>query len=242
MMSNQLRVLVTGVASGIGKAIAERFLQDGAQLAGVDNQANGDWIVADLATSSGRNSAFTNSRKRLGEIDVLVNVAGIFRTTAFGSSQPDDWRSLWSVNLEAPIELMSLCFESMREQGFGRVVNITSVHASYSRKDCLAYDVAKAGLEAATRSFALAGADYGILANAVAPGFVRTPMSLNEHGVDEADTQPFRQQYIDSGRLPLGRAAQASEVAEAVAFLASRRNTYITGQVLTVDGGLTSTF
>jgi 3-oxoacyl-[acyl-carrier protein] reductase len=173
---------------------------------------------------------------------VLVNVAGIYRSTPFGDSSLKDWQSVWAVNLEAPIDLMSQVFDSMKSQGFGRVVNITSVHAKFSRQDALAYDVGKAGLEAATRSFALAGAEFGILANAVAPGFVRTQMSLLENGKDEADTEEFRKQYVETGRLPLRRASQPEEIAESVLWLSGRTNTYITGQTITIDGGLTATF
>lgn len=241
-MTEKLRTLVTGVASGIGHSVANSLRERGDTVFGVDNQSGAGWMQADLAIASERQRIVETALKELGGIDVLVNVAGVFRSTPFGSSTLEDWRSLWSVNLDAPLELMSLVFESMKTQGFGRVVNITSIHAKFSRQDCLAYDVGKAGLEAATRSFALAGADYGILANSVAPGFVRTKMSLNEQGIDEADTQEFRVQYVESGRLPLGRASEPGEVAEAVLWLSGRSNSYVTGQSLTVDGGLTATF
>jgi 3-oxoacyl-[acyl-carrier protein] reductase len=220
-----------------------KALQDrGDQVFGVDHQPGNDWLQADLSVPAERNRVVQAALEELGGIDVLVNVAGIYRPTPFETSTLQDWRNVWSVNLEAPLELMSLVFPSMREQGFGRVVNITSVHAKFSRQDALAYDVGKAGLEAATRSFALTGAEFGILANAVAPGFVRTQMSLNEDGVDEADTDEFRLQYVESGRLPLGRASLPEEVADAALWLTSRLNTYTTGQTITVDGGLTATF
>lgn len=241
-MSEKLRTLVTGVASGIGYSIEKTLRDRGDSVFGVDHQAGKGWMEADLAIPSERHRVVDTAMKELGGIDVLVNVAGVFKPTPFGSSSLADWRSVWSVNLDAPLELMSAVFESMKEQGFGRVVNITSIHANFSRQDCLAYDVGKAGLEAATRSFALSGADYGILANSVAPGFVRTNMSLNEEGIDEADTEEFRQQYAETGRLPLRRAAQPEEVAEAVLWLSGRSNSYVTGQCLTVDGGLTATF
>ena len=241
-MTEKLRTLVTGVASGIGHSVANSLRERGDTVFGVDNQSGAGWMQADLAIASERQRIVGTALTELGGIDVLVNVAGVFRSTPFGSSTLEDWRSLWSVNLDAPLELMSLVFESMKTQGFGRVVNITSIHAKFSRQDCLAYDVGKAGLEAATRSFALAGADYGILANSVAPGFVRTKMSLNEQGIDEADTQEFRVQYVESGRLPLGRASEPGEVAEAVLWLSGTSNSYVTGQSLTVDGGLTATF
>lgn len=241
-MTQQLRTLVTGVASGIGASVADALRKRGDRVFGVDYQSGGEWLQADLAVPAERERVIAAALAELGGIDVLVNVAGIYRSTPFGSSDVEDWRKVWAINLEAPLSLMSLAFESMKAQQFGRVVNITSVHANFSRQDALAYDVGKAGLEAATRSFALTGAEHGILANAVAPGFVRTQMSLNEQGVDEADTEEFRSQYVDTGRLPLRRASMPNEIAEAVLWLSGRSNTYTTGQTLTVDGGLTATF
>jgi len=222
----------------MAKALHDR----GDLVFGVDYQLGAEWLQADLSLPAERARVVKAALQELGAIDVLVNVAGIYRPTPFASSTLEDWRNVWSVNLEAPLELMSLVLPSMQGQGFGRVVNITSVHAKFSRQDALAYDVGKAGLEAATRSFALTGAEFGILANAVAPGFVRTQMSLNEDGVDEADTDEFRLQYVESGRLPLGRASLPEEVADAALWLTSRSNTYTTGQTITVDGGLTATF
>lgn len=241
-MTQQLRSLVTGVASGIGASVADALRSRGDQVFGVDYQAGGDWLQADLAVPAERERVIATALDELGGIDVLVNVAGIYCSTPFGSSDIEDWRKVWAINLEAPLSLMSLALKSMKAQKFGRVVNITSVHANFSRQDALAYDVGKAGLEAATRSFALTGAEHAILANAVAPGFVRTQMSLNEHGVDEADTEEFRSQYVETGRLPLRRASMPNEIAEAVLWLSGRSNTYTTGQTLTVDGGLTATF
>lgn len=240
-MTQQLRTLVTGVASGIGASVADALRSRGDRVFGVDFQG-GDWLKADLSVPAERERVIAAALAELGGIDVLVNVAGIYRSTPFGSSDVEDWRKVWAINLEAPLSLMSLAFESMKAQKFGRVVNITSVHANFSRQDALAYDVGKAGLEAATRSFALTGAEHGILANAVAPGFVRTQMSLNDQGVDEADTEEFRSQYVETGRLPLRRASMPNEIAEAVLWLSGRSNTYTTGQTLTVDGGLTATF
>jgi 3-oxoacyl-[acyl-carrier protein] reductase len=103
----------------------------------------------------------------------------------------------------------------------------------------LTYDACKSALEAASRAAAIDLARTGVLVNAVAPGFVTTRMSVVD-GVDEMQSDSFRAAYFDSGRLPMGRAAEASEIAETVAFLASARNTYVTGAVLTVDGGLSA--
>lgn len=241
MTESRLRSLVTGCASGIGLAVCERLRQRGDEVFGIDYQAGGDWFIADLGDSDQREAAVRSAIDRLGGVDVLVNVAGIYLPTPIEENKLEDWRKVWTVNLEAPLQLVGMLLGGMRQNGFGRIVNISSVHAKYSRPDCLAYDVAKGGLESATRSLALSGANFGVLVNAVAPGFVRTGMSLNADGVDEADTPQFQAEFVATGRLPLQRAAAAGEIAEAVEWLSSRRNSYVTGQVLTVDGGLTAT-
>jgi NAD(P)-dependent dehydrogenase (short-subunit alcohol dehydrogenase family) len=241
-MNKSLRAVVTGAASGIGKAVYESFQNLDYKVAGIDITPKANLIVADLSTSAGRNLAYESAMKQLGGIDVLVNAAGIYMSTPIKASSMSDFQKVLSINLEAPIELSALAFESMKSQGFGRIVNITSVHSQYAKEDCFAYDVSKAGLEAATRSLALSGASFGILANSVAPGYVRTQMSINDDGIDESDTAQFAKDYIASGRLPLGRSANANEIAEAVCWLSGASNTYITGQVLIADGGLSATF
>lgn len=241
-----LRTIVTGAANGIGAAIADRLSERGDTVVGLDREpgttSGGAIIEADLSDEAARSAAVNEALARLGGIDVLVTVAGIFRQGSIHDSDFDDWRAVWAVNLDAPLDLMRQLSPHMIEQGFGRIVTITSVHARQAQPGCLAYDVSKAGLEAATRSAALDLAPYGVIANAVAPGFVRTRMSLLPDGTDETDTEGFRTGYVERGKLPLGRAAMPAEIAPAVDFLSSRDNTYTTGQVLTVDGGLTMTF
>lgn len=241
-MTDNPKALVTGVASGIGLAISNILKKNGFTVFGIDYKTGGDWLEADLSIPSERERVVHSAVGELGQIDVLVNVAGIYLSTPIIDSDLDDWRKVWAINLDAPLDLMRLVFPHMKQHGFGRIVNITSVHGKYSKPDCLAYDVAKAGLEAATRSVALSGAECGILVNAIAPGFVRTTMSLNADGVDEADTSQFREEFVLTGKLPLMRSADPSEIAQTVLWLAHSSNTYVTGQVLTVDGGLTATF
>lgn len=237
-----LRTIVTGSANGIGAAIAARLKARGDSVVGLDREAGDDIVVTDLADPVARARGAAIAAERLGGVDVLVTVAGVFRQGSIHTSGFDDWRKVWAVNLDAPLDLMRIVSPGMVEQCFGRIVTITSVHAQHAQPGCLAYDVSKAGLEAATRSAALDLAAHGVLANAVAPGFVRTRMSMLADGTDETDTERFRQRYVESGRLPLGRAALPAEIAPVVDFLSSRENTYTTGQVLTVDGGLTMTF
>lgn len=240
-----LRSVVTGAANGIGAAIARALQDRGDAVVGLDREP-GDGtlpiVPTDLADAGARESAIAAASARLGGIDVLVNAAGIFAETGVLDSTPAQWGRVWAVDLEAPIDLMRLAGAGMAAQGFGRIVNITSVHAARGQDRCLAYDVAKAGLEAATRSAAIELGRRGVLVNAVAPGFVRTRMSTLPDGSDETETPEWRTVYAEGGRLPLGRGAHAPEIATAVAFLSSRDNTYATGAVLTVDGGLTATF
>ena len=129
----------------------------------------------------------------------------------------------------------------MSSRGYERIVNITSIHGRFGEEETLSYDTAKGGLEQATRTLAIELSREGVLVNAVAPGFVATRMSVVD-GVDELESEWFREIYIRHGKLPLRRYAEPAEIAAHVAWLASDANTYVTGQVLTVDGGVTVTF
>lgn len=237
-----LRTIVTGAAGGIGGAIAARLRARGDEVIGID-RIDGERIIgADLASPEDRERAVDEATRLLGGVDVLIAVAGIYRAGAIHTTPLDGLRPVLAVNLEAPIDLIHRCAPGMIAQRFGRIVTITSVHARLAQPASLAYDVSKAGLEAATRSAALDLAEHGILVNAVAPGFVRTAMSTLPDGTDETETAAFGAVYLEHGKLPLGRGALPAEIAPAVELLSGRENTYITGQVLTVDGGLTMTF
>ncbi len=233
-----LRCVVTGSASGMGAAIADGMRRRGDRVVGLDLAPAAETILVDLSDPVARAAAAAEARQRLGGVDVLINAAGIFRPGSVLDSSPAEWQRLWDVDLVAPVDLMRLLAPAMIEAGRGWIVNITSVHARATEPDSLAYDIAKAGLEAATRSAASDLAVHGMIVNAVAPGFVRTPMGIGADGTEMADTPWFRDRFVDSGRLPLGRAAHAQEVVPAVLFLASEANTYVTGQTVAVDGGL----
>ena len=236
------RAVVTGGAHGIGAAIAARLVEAGARVVVLDVEEPADdldHVLVDLADPAAVVAAGEEAALRLGAVDVLVNCAGIAYVADVVDLDLDRYHHLLAVNLHAPVILMRALLPGMIERGFGRVVNVTSVHARVSEPGCLAYDVAKAGLEAATRTAATECTRHGVLVNAVAPGFVATRMSVVD-GKDELDSDWFRTVYLEHGQLPAGRAAAPQEIAEAVVWLASPANTYTAGQVLVVDGGLTA--
>ena len=234
-----MKAVVTGTSNGIGLAIARAFTADGIEVTGLDIEPGPDGfesIAVDLADAA----AVTAAGELLAGrgIDILVNCAGIFAASPLLGLDLAGYRRLLAIDLDAAVLLMKHLGAGMAERGWGRIVNVTSVHATVSEPGCLAYDVAKAGLEAATRVAAIELAPHGVLVNAVAPGFVTTRMAEVD-GVDELETPAMRGIYIEGGRLPLGRGAAPEEVAALVAWLAGPANTYVTGESVRVDGGLT---
>lgn len=239
--------LVTGGTHGIGRAIVDRFLAEGARVITVAREASADlpqgvaFVPYDLAEHTGLSDLVVAVEAEVGPLDILVNNAGIWRETPSLDLQARDWQHVLAVNLTAPVLLATAVAKGMEQRGYGRIVNITSIHGRFAAESALAYAAAKGGLEQATRNLAVDLAPYGILVNAVAPGFISTRLSVSD-GVHERDTDWYRTVYREHGKLPLRRHAEPSEVAPSVVFLASEQNTYITGQVLGVDGGLSITF
>ena len=238
--------VVTGAANGIGRAIAERLTRDSWSVVGVDRVAidgSVDFasLTFDLAETDAIAPMVADLESEFGPIEALVNVAGIYERIDPSAFSLEAYRRVLAVDLDAPIALAVAAGSRMAERGDGRIVNVTSIHGEFGERGGLAYDVAKGGLNQATRTLALEFAGSGVLCNAVAPGFIETAMAMVD-GVLETTTDEFRRVYVEGGKLPLGRAGQADEVASLVAWLCSRDNTYLTGQVIRVDGGLSATF
>jgi NAD(P)-dependent dehydrogenase (short-subunit alcohol dehydrogenase family) len=236
-------VLVTGAANGIGLATATRLAEAGARVCGVDRNPapappGGCAIVADLAQLEAVPGLVAEAEMRVGPLDALVNVAGIWEPEPSLEISLGVLRHTLAVNLEAPMLLAASAGRGMSERGYGRIVSVSSVHARVSANEGLAYDTSKAGLEGATRTLGIELAPHGVLVNAVAPGFVHTQAGQT----DLLHTEPYRRTYVEEGRVPLRRSATPAEIADCIRWLAGPGNTYVTGQTVTVDGGLTSTF
>ena len=239
-------VVVTGGANGIGKATSELFVELGAQVVVFDreqpeNKAGIDNLMIDLGNLGDLEIAIADVVKKYGRIDVLVNVAGVSIPNTILDLEVDKYFTTLDINLHAPIFLIKHVGKIMIKQSYGRIVNLTSIHGKLSEPTSTAYDISKAGLEAATRTAALEFAEFGVLVNAVAPGFVSTRMSI-VNGEDEMDSDWFKEVYIKNKRLPIARPALPVEIAHVITWLASSSNTYVTGQTLTVDGGLSARF
>jgi NAD(P)-dependent dehydrogenase (short-subunit alcohol dehydrogenase family) len=239
--------LVTGGANGIGRAIVECFVTEGASVALVDREPAPEFdgpvtsFLFDLMDTERLDRLVDEVESAVGQLDILVNNAGIFEPALAIDLSLESYRRVLTVNLDAPVFLARRVARGMIERGYGRIVSITSIHGQFGEETTLSYDVAKAGLNQATRTLAIELGRYGVLVNAVAPGFVATRMSVVD-GKNELESEWFQDIYVKHGKLPLRRYAEPSEIARHVAWLASEENTYLTGQVVTVDGGVTVTF
>lgn len=236
-------MLVTGAGNGIGAAVAERLRTDGYLVVGLDIEPCSfePSLEVDVADIEGHDALIGRMAAVHGRVWGLVNVAGIFIPEAVADLTVSAYRRQLGVMLDGPVWLARAAGLHMARNGGGRIVNITSIHATNSERTALSYDAAKGGLEAATRTLALELGEHGVLVNSVAPGFVRTRMSVVD-GQDELETGWFRDGYVDSGRLPVRRAAEPSEMASVVAYLISPDNSYVSGARIVADGGLTVGF
>lgn len=252
MASDKNTVLITGSASGIGKAAAFRFAAERWDVCLLDRR-EGPLAEVFKALPAGRHLSHsgaydqpeTADRVRdlilseWGSVNVLVNSAGVFMKTGILASTPEEWHRSFDMMVNGAIQMSRLSAALMADGG--RIIHVTSVHGERVEREASAYAAAKAAINQYVRSLALELAPRNILVNAVAPGFVDTPMSIVD-GTNELEGEWFRRNYVEGHHLPLRRAARPEEIAGVIFFLAGPDSSYITGQVITVDGGLTITF
>jgi NAD(P)-dependent dehydrogenase (short-subunit alcohol dehydrogenase family) len=243
MISSTSKVaLVTGAARGIGLATTKRFLADGWRVAllDVERQSLDDAVAAladpehtlaihcDVSDATAVAAAIAAVQVGFGRLDALVNNAGIAVFAPLLETEDQDWSRVLAVNLTGPFLCTKAAAPLMREHG-GAIVNITSISAVRASTLRSAYGTSKAGLAHLTKQLAVELASLGIRVNAVAPGPVDTAMAKAVHSPE------IRADYHDA--IPLNRYGLEEELAEAIFFLCSDRASYITGQILAVDGG-----
>ncbi len=230
---------VSGGANGIGAAIVRSFAAVGARVVIADLDAEGANALArdtgatalrlDVADAAEVGEAMATH----GPFDIVVNNAGIDQHAFFTDTTPEEWARLIGVNLVAVLACTHAALPAMQAKGFGRIINITSEAARLGSKGGAVYAAAKGGVIAFTKSMARENARYGITANAIAPGPIRTPML--EQAVTEGGDRLLR--AMTDATL-LGRLGEPEEVAAAALFLASDQASYITGETLGVSGGM----
>ncbi|GEB55080.1 3-hydroxybutyrate dehydrogenase [Streptomyces gardneri] len=243
--------LVTGAASGIGRACALRLAAAGARVRAVDRAAEGlETLVGEAAGLPGsvapRLLDLTDLDAAEGAAagaDILVNNAGLQLVRPIEDFPPDVFHTVLTVMLEAPFRLIRGALPHMYAQGWGRIVNLSSVHGLRASAFKSAYVAAKHGLEGLSKTAALEGAPHGVTSNCVSPGYVRTPLVERQVDDQAAAHGIPREQVLSEVMLKdsaLKRLIEPEEVAEAVLYLCTPQASFITGTSLTLDGGWTA--
>ena len=240
-------VLVTGATKGIGAAISSAFEDAGASLIltgthqeQIDrlNRRNVQqgkehvrWLQADFSSAESTASFIETIEQLTPTIHVLINNAGANRVSPIDQVETADLDSLLSTNLRAPLLLCKSVSLAMKKNNYGRIVNIASIWSIITKPGRAVYTATKSGLAGMTKAVAVDLAPYGILVNAVSPGFINTELTRSTLSPEECENL--------SSQVPMGRFAEPEEIARIVLFLASDLNTYVTGQNIVVDGGFT---
>ncbi len=238
--------IVTGAAAGIGRGIAERFAAEGAAVVAVDrneealirtaeaiaaDRSRVQALLEDVGAPGAANRIIETCLSAFGALDVLVNNAGIGGSHELLETSDEEWDRIFRVNLTGVFRLCRRAVPEMCTRRGGRIINISSVFAAVAFPGTASYSAAKAALIALTRSIAVDYARYGVTVNAIAPGLILTGMTRERLQGD------FRYRALMLDSTPLGRPGSPEDVAGAAVFLASDDAAFITGQVLTVDGG-----
>lgn len=240
------KALITGGASGIGAACARAFTQAGAHVTICDlnedaardlaAELGGDHWAVDLSDTAALEDLSL-------EVDILVNNAGVQRISPIHEFDPENWRLINRLMLEVPFLLMRAALPHMYEQGFGRIINISSVHGLRASAFKSAYVAAKHGLEGLSKVAALEGGPHGVTSNCINPAYVRTPLvekqiedQANIHGIDPGEVV----EKIMLTESAVKRLVESDEVASLATWLASDHAGMVTGAAYTIDGGWTA--
>ena len=233
--------IVTGAAQGIGEACARRFAREGAKvvIADIEDQRgqalaqelNALFVHCDVGDKAQVDALVARTMLGHGRIDVLVNNAGIFKAADFLDITEADFDAVLRINLKGSFLVGQAVAREMAKAGRGAIVNMSSVNAVLTIPNIASYNVSKGGINQLTRVMALALADKGIRVNAVAPGTIATELAAKAVLTSEEAKKKIL------SRTPMKRLGEPSEVADLVAYLASDASSYITGEIVVVDGG-----
>lgn len=242
MILENKKALVTGASRGIGRAVSESFLKEGAEVWGIGTREPADlaervsasggrfhWTNADLGRLDGVESVVEELLKASGGFNILVNNAGITRDNLSFRMTLEDFQKVLDVNLSAAFLVARAVGRDMIRKKSGSIINMASVVGIHGNGGQANYAASKAGLIGVTKSIALEAASRGVRVNAVAPGFITSDMT-------SALPEAAKTAMLD--RVPLKRPGTPEDVAAAVLFLASDASSYITGQIISVDGGM----
>lgn len=237
--------IVTGATRGIGLAIAEAFARSGAKVACIgtnpekmnasvasicENGGEAEAFICNVADSEAVESTVKSILEKYEKVDILVNNAGIIRDKLLRQMTDEDWDEVLAVNLRGTFLMTRALVNSMRRKKYGRIINISSVSGLQGNRGQANYSASKAGVVGFTRTVALELANRNITVNAIAPGFIETDMTS---GLSETVVA------VAKGLIPMGEMGKPENIADAALFFASEASSYITGQIIAVDGGMT---
>ena len=235
------KVLVTGASGGIGKAIAIELSSNGADLCLTGRNkseleslqkligGNCQIVISDLSKSEGIDELANSAQEKMGQIDILINNAGITRDNLFMRMSEEDWNEVINVNLNSIFKLTKHLIKGMIKRRYGRIINITSVIGVAGGAGQSNYSASKAGIIAMSKSLAQEVGSRSVTVNSIAPGFIETNMT--------AELSDDRKQEILNS-ISIGRLGKPDDIAGAVCFLASDKASYITGQTIHINGGM----
>jgi 3-hydroxybutyrate dehydrogenase len=245
--------LVTGAASGIGLACAERLARDGCSVVIADvnetagrehaSRLNGFFVKADLTQRAGCRSLIDEVLKKHGTVHILINNAGYQHVSPIEDFPEEQWERMIFLMLTAPFLLTRYCWPAMKQQKWGRIVNIASIHALIASPFKVGYTSAKHGLLGLTKTAALEGGEFGITVNALCPAYVKTPLVDNQIADQAKANRMSPEEVVEKIMLApaaVKRLIEPAEVADYVAYLCSDTGSVITGAAVTMDLGWTA--
>ena len=224
-------VLITGASNGIGKVLYKSYKKLGANVIGTYNKKKIKGLIPLDFDDEKSITNFFEKIKNVNKIDVLINNAGINKINAINNLNEDDAKSILNINTIGPMLLTKEISKKMIKNRYGKLINISSIFGLVSKEKRVVYSMSKFGLNGLTKGSAIDLAKFNILVNSVSPGFVITKLTMRVLGAEISKIKK---------KIPIKRLAKPEEIANLVLFLSSKKNTYICGENIFIDGGFTS--